>query len=102
MRTNKLFKAIAVLIVVSTIFCSFASVASAKFDFSSIFSCFTDNEYSTETDIYSTETDIYPTPTDSSTDTDMDEADDCRSFFSRLFNKIADFFRTFFSKIGLS
>lgn len=102
MRTNKLFKAIAVLIVVSTIFCSFASVASAKLDFSNIFSCFTDNEYSTETDIYSTETDIYVTQTDSSTNTDMDDAEDSRSFFGKLFDKIVAFFRAIFSKIGLS
>ena len=102
MKTNKLFKALAVLIVVSTIFCSFASVASAKLDFSNIFSCFTDEEYATDTDIYSTSTDIYVTKTDSSTNTDIDDVEDNRSFFGKLFDKIVAFFRSIFSKIGLS
>ena len=103
MKTNKFFKVIAVLIVVSTICCTAASIASAGwFDFlnkNETEVSTNAGEYSTSTDIYTTNTDFL-TRTDFSTSTDGEESK--QSFFKIVYEKILSWFRKLFVWLQLS
>lgn len=100
---NKFFKLIAVVIIVTTLCCTVASVASAG-----LFDIFNknDKEISFITDKYSTDTDFYTTNTDFVTRTDCDCKCECeesnKSIFTIIFEKIRSWFRKFFVLLQLS
>lgn len=103
MKTNKIFKFVAILVVVTTIFCTAASVASAGwfdiFNKNDTDISFNSGEYSTDTDFYSTDTD-FVTRTDFSTSTDCEESE--KSLFRIIYERILSWFRKLFVWLQLS